>query len=198
MLGIAQRVLPETKGDFMRAWLVFSLSAALFWGAYVPTIFYGQQAFGSTNPNRSMRAFLFIGLAYFVMAIVVPGLWVWQHPSPADTGFTLTGGLLSTLAGALGAAGALCVVFALRAAALDHPRFIIYVAPIVFTGAPIINVLISYLVDYIKGKAVAPHPMFLVGLLLAMAGTATVLLFNPAAHAPPKPSSPATVTSATQ
>jgi transposase-like protein len=52
----------------MREWLLFAFSAAAFWGAYVPTIFYGQQAFGPGNPNRSMRAFMFIGLAYFIMA----------------------------------------------------------------------------------------------------------------------------------
>ena len=170
-------------------WLVFALSAALFWGAYVPTIFYGQQAFGPTNPNRSMRAFLFIGLAYFVLAILVPGMWLLTHQSNNDPGFTLSGAAFSTLAGALGAAGALAVVFALRAAGMENPRYIIYVAPVVFSGAPIVNVLISYLIDFIKGTAQTPHPMFFVGLLLAVTGVTTVLLFNPAAHAPSKPAS---------
>ena len=168
----------------MKEWLTFALSAALFWGAYVPTIFYGQQAFGAANPNRSMRAFLFIGLAYFVLAIVVPGIWLFTHQSPKDPGFTLSGGLLSTLAGALGAAGALSVVFALKYAGAENPRFIVYVAPIVFAGAPIINVLISWLIDAIKGNAAAPNLMFVVGLLVSVVGVVTVLLNNPAQHAP--------------
>jgi len=181
----------------MRTWLLFALAAALFWGAYVPTIFYGQQAFGASNPNRSMRAFLFIGLAYFVMAILVPGLWLVTHRSPADGGFTTGGAILSTLAGVLGAAGALSVVFALRSAALDHPRFVICVAPIVFAGAPIVNVLLSYFIDYLKRTAQMPHPMFFVGLLLAAAGVTVVLLFNPAAHRAPSASGRASVTPST-
>lgn len=175
----------------MRPWVIFALSAALFWGAYVPTIFYGQQAFGAKNPNASIRAFLFIGLAYFIMAILVPGLWLVTHKLPVevDGGFNATGGWLSTAAGALGAAGALCVVFALKYARADNPGYVLYVAPIVFAGAPIINVLISWSIDAIKGHAQAPNPMFIVGLIVSVIGVATVLLNNPAGHkpAPAKP-----------
>lgn len=167
----------------MKTWLLFALSAALFWGAYVPTIYYGQQGFGAGNPNRSMKAFLFVGLAYFVMAIVVPGLFLMsQQPSPKDTGWPMWGVVLSTLAGLLGAAGALCVVFALRHAFLDNPKYMIIIAPIVFAGAPIVNVFVSYAINWFKGEAHLPHPMFVVGLVLAAAGVATVLYFNPAAH----------------
>jgi hypothetical protein len=174
----------------MKPWVIFAFSAALFWGAYVPTIFYGQMGFGAANPNRSMKAFLFIGLAYFLLAIIVPGVWLMSHPSPKDTGWPMGGMVLSTIAGALGAAGALCVVFSLRAAAMDNLKNMILVAPIVFAGAPIVNVLISYIIDAFKGKAEAPSPMFAVGLLMAAAGVAIVLLFNPAAHAAP-PAKPA-------
>jgi len=164
----------------MKAWMVFAFSAALFWGAYVPTIIAGQKAFGMANPNKAMRAFLFIGLAYFLMAVIVPGIWLMTHSSDADAGFTMRGGILSTLAGALGAAGALAVVFA--GSAGGSPM---YVASVVFGGAPIVNVLISYLLDFLAGKAQAPHPLFFVGLLLAVTGVAMVLLNNPAAHGPP-------------
>ncbi len=166
-------------------WIVFAFSAALFWGAYVVTIAYGQAALGGkTNPNSSMRAFIFIGLAYFFMAIVIPGIWIWANPSPADTGFTLPGGVLSTLAGALGALGALGVVFALKKGGSP-----LVVAPIVFTGAPIINVLIAWIINAVKGSAAAPKPLFFLGLALAIAGMVTVLLNSPVAHAatPPKP-----------
>lgn len=169
----------------MKPWMIFAFSAALFWGAYVPTIYYGQMGFGATNPNRSMKAFLFIGLAYFLLAIIVPGIWLMTHASPKDTGWPMEGMVLSTVAGALGAAGALCVVFSLRAAALDNVKNMILVAPIVFAGAPIVNVLIAYVIDAFKDKAAAPNPMFAVGLLMAAAGVVIVLMFNPAAHAAP-------------
>jgi len=184
--GLARfRELQAGKLEFwMKPWILFSFSAALFWGCYVPTIFYGQTAFGAGNPNRSMKAFLFVGIAYFVMAIVVPGVWIWTHASPADQGWPSAGIWLSLIAGVLGAAGALSVVFALRDAGAQKPPLIAYVAPIVFAGAPIINVLFSWLIDLIKGHARAPHPMFLVGLVLAITGVVIVLLFNPAAHKP--------------
>jgi hypothetical protein len=168
----------------MKAWFLFAISASLFWGSYVPTIFYGQQAFGAANPNKSMKAFLFIGIAYFLMAVVVPGIWLAMNPSPADTGWPMRGMVLSTLAGVLGAAGALGVVFALRAAG---PTNALYVAPVVFAGAPIINVLVSYLIQAVQGKAHPPHPVFFVGLILAIVGVVLVLLYSPAAHGPAKP-----------
>ena len=175
----------------MKIWLLIALAAALFWGAYVPTIFYGQQAFGPTNPNKSMRAFLFIGLAYFVMAVLIPGLWLYTHQVPEDPGFTLKGGLLSTLAGTLGALGALGVVFSLKygGTPLD-------VAPLVFAGAPIVNVLVSWVIDIVNGKGQAPTWQFGAGLALAIAGTVIVLLNSPAAHAPPKPAAKTAVTTA--
>jgi hypothetical protein len=175
----------------MKVWFIFAISAALFWGAYVPTIGFGQQAFGPKgNANAPMRAFLFIGLAYFVMAVLVPGLWLWTHQLPAakDAGFNMSGASLSTAAGALGAAGALCVVFALRAARMENPAYMVYVAPVVFAGAPIVNVLISWLVEFFKGEAQAPKPLFLVGLVVSIIGVAIVLLNSPTTHgAPAKP-----------
>lgn len=153
-------------------WLLFVAVAALAWGAYVPTIHHGQNAFGGRlNPNSSMRAFLFIGLAYFAMAVVVPGLWLMTHQEPADKGFNVGGVTLSTLAGILGATGALGVVFALKFGGSP-----LYVAPLVFAMAPIVNVLVFMAWDSWKNPI---HPMFVVGLTLAASGAAMVLYFKP-------------------
>ena len=54
------------------AWLFFVVGAALSWGAYVPTIHHGQLALPAAA-NRAMKAFLFVGVAYFLVAVVVPG-----------------------------------------------------------------------------------------------------------------------------
>lgn len=153
-------------------WLVFVIMAALSWGAYVPSIHHGQMGFGGkANPNSPMRAFLFVGLAYFVMAVVVPGIWLMTHAEANDSGFNFKGGAISTLAGMLGALGALGVIFALKTGGKP-----LYVAPLVFAGAPIINVLVSMVWDR---PSKAPEPMFYVGLILAAAGAALVLLYKP-------------------
>ena len=47
--------------------------------------------------------------------------------------------MTATLAGALGAIGAVCIIFAFRAGGLPT-----YVMPIVFGGAPLINVLYDH------------------------------------------------------
>jgi hypothetical protein len=154
-------------------WLIFVVMAALCWGAYVPTIHHGQLGFGGrANPNAPMRAFLFVGVAYFLMAVLVPGIWLLTHREAADKGFTFNGVTLSTIAGMLGALGAIGVIFALKSGGKP-----LYIAPLVFAGAPIINVLVSMAWDR---PASAPRPLFYVGLVLAAAGAALVLLYKPA------------------
>ena len=50
----------------MKTWMWFVLIAVVSWGAYVPFVHKGAQAFGGSK--GSFRAFLFVGLAYFLMA----------------------------------------------------------------------------------------------------------------------------------
>lgn len=154
-------------------WLVFVAMAALSWGAYVPSIHHGQLAFGGrANPNAPMRAFLFVGLAYFLMAVVIPGFWLLTHDEAGDGGFNVKGSTISTIAGMLGALGALGVIFALKSGGKP-----LYVAPLVFAGAPIINVLVSMVWDR---PARPPEIRFYIGLVLAAVGAAMVLRYRPA------------------
>ncbi|HZN69732.1 MAG TPA: hypothetical protein VFB66_30940 [Tepidisphaeraceae bacterium] len=191
------------------AWLMFVAGAILTWGAYVVTIDHGRATLAGTAhggkllvpmPVAAMRAFLFIGLAYFVLGVLVPAAYLWLNPVdraafPADPGWVRRGVVLSTLAGILGAAGALCIVFAVGAArrALG-PNGAAYVAPLVFCFAPIVNVLISLVVEPPERS---PSPLFFVGIVLAAVGAGMVLYFKPAAapHAPAGPAAaPAHVT----
>ena len=71
----------------------------------------------------------------------------------------------------LGAAGALGISFALKTGGKP-----IYVAPLVFGIAPIVNVIITML--WHKPKT-APSPMFFVGLALSAVGVGLVLRFKP-------------------
>lgn len=179
------------------AWLMFVAGAVLTWGAYVVTIDQGRSELaGIKQAGRplvppavaAMRAFLFIGLAYCVLGVVVPlGYMAVNKVDPAqfpsDPGFLTKGVLLSFVAGLLGAAGALCIVFAVGAArkANVSPAA---VASLVFCFAPIVNVLISLVVE---PPARSPRPLFFVGILLAAVGAGMVLYFKPepVRHAPP-------------
>src|SRR5829696_3993301 len=88
------------------AWLFFVLGAALSWGSYVPTIHHGQLGLPA-GANRALKAFLYVGLAYFLVAVIIPGGLLAVRPDNA--GYSRNGIVVSTVAGVLGALGALCV-----------------------------------------------------------------------------------------
>jgi len=79
--------------------------------------------------------------------------------------------MAATWAGALGALGAVCIIWAFRAGGSP-----LLVMPLVFSGAPVVNVL--YTIWQHPPKE-APSPMLYVGFLLAAAGGYLVLHFKP-------------------
>jgi hypothetical protein len=81
--------------------------------------------------------------------------------------------MVATIAGALGAVGAGCIIWAFRTGGLP-----VYVMPLVFGGAPIVNVLLSMMIHPPKA---APNPMLYVGFVLASLGAGMVLYFRPSA-----------------
>lgn len=181
------------------AWLMFVAGAILTWGAYVVTIDHGRATLaGAAHGGKpavpmavaAMRAFLFIGLAYFALGVIIPGVYLAMNKVdsaqfPNDPGWLSRGVFLSTLAGVLGAAGALCIVFAVGAARRTFGASgAAYVAPLVFCFAPIVNVLISLIIE---PPAKAPSALFFLGIILAATGAGLVLYFKPepAPHASP-------------
>ncbi len=147
--------------------IAFAALTIVCWGAYVPTLHHGQQAFG--DRNSALRAFLFVALAYVIVAALV---LVYIGVTKAEPlVFTASGVKISTFAGILGAVGALGIVFALKAG--GRP---IWVAPLVFAGAPIVNTLVSM---GWNPPAQAPRLWFYVGILMAGAGAAMALRFKP-------------------
>ena len=146
-------------------WLVFVVVAVLAWGAYVPMLHEGQVAL-----NRgSLRAFLCVGIAYFLTAVLVPLALMAAKVEPFE--FNARGATYATVAGVLGALGALCIILALKYG--GTPAF---VPPLVFSGAPIVAAIVSMVWHRPKS---APEPWFYVGLVLAAAGAALVLRFRP-------------------
>jgi hypothetical protein len=135
-------------------WLVYVVLAGLAWGTYVPVIFYGGGELGGKFNSR-MLAILCVGGAYFVIGVLLP-LYFLLTGSEADKPIYSTNGLIfSGLAGVAGAVGALCVVFASGEAmkvgiamnkvdpTFDKATYRMFIAPLIFGLAPVINVLIS-------------------------------------------------------
>ena len=145
-------------------WILFALGAALSWGLYGPVLHRGQVALGSP-----MRALLCVGVAYFLIGVLVPlGSLSTQG---GLQGFTMKGSMSAILGGALGALGAICIIFAFKYGGLPT-----YVMPLVFAGAPLVNVLFSM---WLHRPKTAPNPLIYVGFLLAAAGAGMVLYFKP-------------------
>lgn len=145
-------------------WIVFVLGAVVSWGMYGPALHRGQVQLG--NP---LRALLCVGIAYFLMGVLVPliGLWFQGNLS----GFTVGGSVSATLAGGLGALGAICIILAFSSGGLPT-----YVMPLVFGGAPLVNVLVSV---WLHPPKAAPNPFLYVGFLLLAVGASLVLYYKP-------------------
>ena len=111
------------------SWVVYVAGAVLSWGVYGAVLHKGQVLLGSP-----LRAFLCVGIAYFLIAVLVPVATLAAQGELRN--FTLSGTLVATAAGALGAIGAVCIIFSFRAGASP-----LYVMPLVFGGAPLVNVL---------------------------------------------------------
>src|SRR5947208_7227121 len=146
---VDSRKLVEESDMSFEMWMAFVLGAVLSWGVYVPVLHEGQAAMGGGSPSSgAVRAFLCVGIAYFITAVVIP-LIALQFPTATGEAldFTAKDGSVnikaltfSTLGGIAGAAGALCIIFSIKNGGKP-----LYVAPLVFAGAPIVNAIVSIL-----------------------------------------------------
>jgi hypothetical protein len=167
--------------------LAFVLGAALSWGVYVPLVHRATMQLQS-----NLRAFLFVGVAYLLVAVVLPLVMIfvlkWDPTAKAAPNFNTVPVMWGLIAGLAGALGALCVIFAVTNAGAGGA---IYVAPLVFAGAPIVNTFAT--LYYFAPAKTAPDWRFLTGIGLAAVGAAMVMIFKPAdAHAA-APSTPTAV-----
>jgi len=144
--------------------------AVLCWGAYGPVLHKGQVAMGSSR----LRPLICVGLSYFLIAVLIPGLML----AAGDEGgsWEFKGLLWSLGAGAAGAIGALGIIMCFNFGGKP-----IYVMPLVFGGAPVVNTLINAAAH---GGLGSMSPFFYAGLILTCAGAAIVLVFAPRGHAP--------------
>jgi hypothetical protein len=156
--------------DF-KPWMIFVGLAGLCWGTYIPLV-----AQGGKELKSSYAAFLCVGLAYFLIAILVPILILWARGRWPN--FTVSGVTLATLAGSAGALGALCVIFAVFEFQGDRK----YVGPVIFAVAPVICTIVSLLWHPDEKSAfnfhlpeVPPHWMLYLGVVLAGVGAFMVM-----------------------
>jgi len=146
-------------------WVMFALGAALSWGLYGPTLHRGQMELGS--PFRSL---LCVGMAYFLVGVLLPVAVLASQGGLK--GFNAGGVTWATVGGALGAAGAVCIIYAFKTGGLPT-----YVMPLVFGGAPVVNVLFSMVLHPPHEKV---NPLLYLGFLLVALGAGMVLYFKPA------------------
>lgn len=166
-------------------WLLYVALAGLSWGTYVPLIFYGGNELGG-KPNARWMAILCVGLAYFVIAVLIP-LAMFLSKMETWPAWQTTGLVFSSLAGVAGAVGAICVILAtksaVRAAQADNlsiDTYRVFIAPLIFGVAPVINTLVSTLWHPEKGEPFhfrleMPGWKLWLGILLVGLGAALVL-----------------------
>lgn len=183
-------------------WVLYTLAAGLAWGTYVPLIFYGGSELGG-KPASRILAILCVGVAYFVIAVLFP-LYLFLSGKEQWPELKTTGLVFSGLAGVAGAVGALCVVFASKAAVdaaksagLDATTYRLYIAPLIFGLAPVINTLISLVWHPQKGQPFhfglenLPGWRLWLGIGLVGAGAFLVLYAKEEAEGNAKPNPPA-------
>ena len=128
-----------------------------------------------------------MGIAYFIIAVAAPLILLKLTPSISTGAWTATGLTWSIIAGAAGALGALGIVLAFNSGGKP-----IYVMPLVFGFAPVVNTFISLTESGAWSKV---QPMFWVSLAVVIIGAITVLTKAPKpqhapAHSPAPPSQP--------
>lgn len=146
------------------SWTVFVAGAVLSWGLYGVMLHQGQVSLG--NP---LRALLCVGVAYLLIAVLVPFGALMSQGEMRD--FNATGATAATVAGALGAFGAVCIIYSFRAGGSP-----LYVMPLVFGGAPLVNVIATAALHPPKSS---PSPLLWVGFVLASVGAGLVLYYRP-------------------
>lgn len=144
--------------------ILFACLAFVCWGSYGPFLNEGQGLMGSSK----WRPFICVGIAYFLVAVLVPGVLIRNGREQGR--WTFTGILWSLFAGALGCLGSLGIILAFNAGG-QH----IYVMPLVFGCAPVVNTLVTLTLS----RGTMPGVVFFLGIAMVALGGAGVLYFKP-------------------
>jgi drug/metabolite transporter (DMT)-like permease len=122
--------------------------------------------------NGRYKAFLFVGIAYFIIGIVAPLIMLFINNSSFE--FTAKGMSYSFIAGVVGALGAFFVLMAFGAKGTPA-----VVMSLVFAGAPIVNAVIAISIHPTITSLRSIKWQFVAGILLAALGGYLVTLYRP-------------------
>ena len=162
-------------------WYIWALMTVICWGTYGVCMHTGSASMKDPEHGRIM-AFLWVGLAYFLTAVIAPIIILKLQGGPIDFwNYPAKGWQWSLIAGTLGAIGALGVLLAFGASP-NPPVYVPVVMSIIFAGAPIVNAVVNTTKNNGWGNVQWP---FVLGIILAALGGYLVTK-----HAP-KPGPPA-------
>ena len=165
-------MVASQAGSAQVTWLFFALMTVASWGVYGIFLHSGQISMADPINGR-YKAFLFVGLAYFLIAVLAPLIILWLNG--ADWSYPPKGMFFSLIAGIVGAIGAFCVLLAFGAK--GSPAVVM---SIIFAGAPVVNAVVALLLHPPAGGFAALRWQFIAGILLAAIGGAMVCLYKPA------------------
>ncbi len=152
-------------------WLLFALMTVACWGLYGVFLHTGQLGMADATNGR-YKAFLFVGIAYFLTAVLAPLAVLLLRG--ADWRMPMAGMSWSLIAGIVGAAGAFCVLLAFGAKGTPA-----VVMSIVFAGAPVVNAIVATALHPPSGGLSTVRWPFVLGLVMAAVGGCLVTLYRP-------------------
>jgi len=160
-----------SSGSAGSTWIIYALVTVVCWGVYGILLHTGQ--LGMSDPQYGRyKAFFWVGVAYFLIAILAPaGILLaagtsWDMPR--------SGIVWSLTAGVAGAVGAFCVLLAFGAK--GHPAVVM---SIIFAGAPVVSAVVALSIHPPAGGWSSLRWQFVVGILLAALGGTMVSLYKP-------------------
>ncbi len=164
--------MPGSSGQESNLWLAYAMLTVACWGLYGILLHTGQTTMGVNDPNARYKAFLWVGIAYFLAAVLAPALLLLLKGSDwSMSGKGITWSLVAGVAGAIGAFGVL-----LAFGANGKPAVVM---SIIFAGAPVVNAVVSLALHPPAAGFSSIKPQFFLGILLAAVGGMLVMLYKP-------------------
>ncbi len=163
-------------------WYIWALMTVLCWGTYGVCMHTGSIKMVDTPENAEhgrIIAFLWVGLAYFLTAVIAPLIILKLNGGPVNFwAYPVKGWQWSLIAGTLGAIGALGVLLAFGAAPKTTPTglYVPVIMSIIFAGAPIVNAVVNTTKSDAWGNV---SGMFILGIVLAAVGGFLVTKYVP-------------------
>jgi len=171
-------------------WYHWAFLTVFCWGTYGVAMHTGSMNMKDPEHGR-MMAFLYVGLAYFLTAVIAPLIILKTSGGKIDFwNYPTAGWQWSLGAGILGAIGALGVLLAFGASP-NPPVYVPIVMSITFAGAPVVNAIVNTTKHGWWGHV---QPQFILGVVLAACGGVLVTYYAP--KPPPKDGAPAAQTPA--